>query len=201
MDNAMNQQIRMIAKQIADKAELLLKKQESIVIAIDGRCGAGKSTLAKALQEQLLCPVISMDDFFLRKEQRTKERLAEPGSNVDYERFAEEVLLPLKERKSFSYRPYDCKTQSLKEPVFVPVDRITVIEGAYSCHPVLWTSYDLHIFLDVDKKEQIKRIQARNGEDSAKRFEELWIPLEEAYFEGYQTKEKCELYFIWEVDK
>ena len=34
-----------------------------------------------------------MDDFFLRPEQRRPERFAEPGGNVDRERFAAEVLV------------------------------------------------------------------------------------------------------------
>ena len=37
-----------------------------ILVAIDGRCGSGKTTLAAALQEMLQCPVVHMDDFFLR---------------------------------------------------------------------------------------------------------------------------------------
>ena len=46
-----------------------------------------------------------MDDFFLRPEQRTEERLKEVGGNVDRERFLEEVARPLtNKKKSFGYR-------------------------------------------------------------------------------------------------
>ena len=50
-----------------------------------------------------------MDDFFLRPEQRTAQRLAQSGGNVDWERFQAEVLIPLRQGISFSYRPYDCR--------------------------------------------------------------------------------------------
>ena len=49
----------------------LLDRQARVIAAIDGRCGAGKSTLAAQLQAQLSCRVFHMDDFFLRPEQRT----------------------------------------------------------------------------------------------------------------------------------
>ena len=42
-----------------------------LVVAIDGRCASGKSTLAAKLQQGLHCPVFSLDDFFLRPQQRT----------------------------------------------------------------------------------------------------------------------------------
>ena len=63
-----------------------------VLVALDGRCGAGKTTLARRLQTELGCRVFHMDDFFLRPEQRTAERLARPGENVDHERFLAEVL-------------------------------------------------------------------------------------------------------------
>ena len=56
----------------------LLDRQAQVIAAIDGRCGAGKSTLAAQLQAQLSCRVFHMDDFFLRPEQRTAARLAQP---------------------------------------------------------------------------------------------------------------------------
>ena len=38
-----------------------------VLVAIDGRCAAGKTTLAASLQAQLACNVFHMDDFFLRR--------------------------------------------------------------------------------------------------------------------------------------
>ena len=68
-----------------------LAEKGRIVLAIDGRCGAGKSTLADRLAAQWNGRVIRADDFFLRPEQRTPERLAEPGGNLDRERMKAEV--------------------------------------------------------------------------------------------------------------
>jgi len=180
-------------KFITEKISLLLKTKERVVVAIDGRCASGKSTLAERLKQQLLCNVFHMDDFFLRPEQRTEERLSEPGGNVDRERFMEEVLQPLIEGKTFSYRPYICKTSSFCVPVTVNPHRINIIEGSYSCHPDLWNFYDLHIFLDVQKDIQLERILKRNGKEKLEIFKTQWIPLEEKYFKAYDIENKCEI--------
>lgn len=181
-----------VADVVAEQIQQTLSRKGRVIAAIDGRCAAGKTTLAEILQEKLSCAVIHMDDFFLRPEQRTKERLAEPGGNVDYERFSEEVMLPCQKGEDFFYRPYDCHSQTLKEPVEVKSKPITIIEGAYACHPHFYENYDVHIFLDVDKETQLSRIRLRNGEMAAERFENLWIPLEETYISAFDIKEKCE---------
>lgn len=171
-----------------------LKQKEQIVVAIDGRCAAGKTTLAKELQKAGGCNVIHMDDFFLRPWQRTSQRLQEPGGNVDYERFLEEVMLPLNRKQAFSYRPYNCRKQAFDEAVYVVPQAVTVIEGSYSCHPALWNFYDLHIFLTIEYREQLERIRQRNGEANLSAFREKWIPLEESYFLAYRIEQRCDFH-------
>lgn len=169
------------------------KPEQRLLIAIDGRCAAGKTTLASRLQQEIGCTVFHMDDFFLRPEQRTEERLRTPGGNVDYERFLSEVLLSLKSGAEWIvFRAFDCSAMGLKPPVRVRAGEVNVIEGSYSCHPALWEYCDLHVFLDVAADEQKRRIIKRNGTDGWKIFSQRWIPLEEAYFLSYQIKERCE---------
>lgn len=166
------------------------------LIAIDGRCAAGKTTLAKQLQDTLSCNVFHMDDFFLPPGLRTRERLAQPGGNVDYERFRSEVLLPILQGGSFSYRPYNCHLQRQVEPKRVLPKTINIVEGSYSCHPHLWDAYNLRIFLDIDPAEQLQRIEKRNGTENVKVFQKQWIPLEETYFSAYQIAQHCDLLFL-----
>lgn len=178
----------------------VLRKMESysghpLLIAIDGRCGAGKTTLASRLKEKTGCNVIHMDHFFLRPQQRSEERLREPGGNVDYERFLEEVMVPFSQGQNFSYRRYDCKKGVFSEQVPVNPGELTVVEGSYSCHPRLWDYYAIRVFLDVEKKEQLRRIGCREGEEALARFRDIWIPLEERYFDAYKIREKCDFYF------
>ena len=91
---------------IKDIAQLLLteiKQRSTLVLAIGGRCAAGKTTLAARLAELCDCNVIHMDHFFLCSKQNTMERLQQAGGNMDYVRFCEEILIPLHEGRKFSY--------------------------------------------------------------------------------------------------
>lgn len=165
-----------------------------LIIAIDGRCASGKTTLAALIQKKTGCNVIHADDFFLRKEQRTQERLEEAGGNIDYERLRDEVLIPLSREGKCAFRRFDCKSMSLsdKEIVIRP-NPLTVIEGSYSCHSELWNYYDLRIFMNVVQYEQLRRIEQRNGVDAVSVFQNRWIPLEEKYFSAYRIAERCDM--------
>ena len=175
----MNSNLESVIKQIDD----LLTQKDAVIVAIDGKCTSGKTTLASKLAELYDCNVFHMDDFFLRPEQRTPERFAEVGGNVDYERFLEEVLLPLKSSKTFSYRPFDCSTFTLSAPVIVTPKRLNIIEGTYSQHPYFRNPYDLKILLTIDEETQHRRILDR-PEFLHKRFFEEWIPMENRYFDA-----------------
>ncbi len=170
-----------------------LKYKSSLIIAVDGRCASGKTTLANSLKSKLECNVIHIDDFFLPPDKRTKERLDEAGGNFDRERFISEVLIPLKEGRAFSYCPFNCKTGDFSPPILCKQNRITIIEGAYSCHPELFHSYDITLFLSVSSKKQLERIVKRNGEKQAEIFKTKWIPLEEKYFAAFSVKERCDI--------
>lgn len=183
----MEQPFRWLSEQI----DLLLEKQDAVVVAIDGNCTAGKTTLAKELASRYDCNVFHMDDFFLRPEQRTPQRFSEIGGNVDYERFYEEVLLPLKKGKPFSYRPFDCKHVISSDPITVTPKRLTVIEGSYSLHPYFHDPYDLKILLTVSPQLQRQRILQR-PEPLHRRFFEQWIPMENAYLESLQSRINAE---------
>ncbi len=187
--------INLAAEAILQKVSQLLEKKTAVILAIDGRCGAGKTTLAQYLSRRENYSVIPMDHFFLPFERRSIERLAAPGGNVDYERFESEVLLPLQKKEAFSYFLYDCKKQMLTEKKEVLPGRITIIEGSYSCHPKLEGYYDLKVFLTVDEREQLRRIEKRNGQEGLVMFREKWIPLEEKYFTFCQTMEKSDMQF------
>lgn len=187
----MEQMLKTIQKRI----ETLCERKDLVLAAIDGRCGSGKSTLAAALAERMPVNVFHMDDFYLRPEQRTEERFQEPGGNVDYERFEQEVMMPLRKGTAFSYRPFDCRTFTLAESVEVVPAVVNIIEGSYSCRPTLYSFYDLRIFLTVDPEEQIRRIRKRNGEEKAKMFQKRWIPLEEQYFAQVPVQERCDMTF------
>ena len=133
-----------------------------------------------------------MDDFFLRPEQRTAERYAQPGGNVDYERFREEVLLPLKTGKAFSYRPFSCRTFTLSEPVAVTPRQLNIVEGTYCLHPYFGNPYDLRILLSVSPELQHARVLQR-PQHLQERFFTAWIPMEKLYFDHFRIPEQSDI--------
>ena len=190
---------RVMAKKYADFISVFslidkaLSSGENVTAAIEGGSASGKSTLGDILKEVYSCNLFHMDDFFLRPEQRTAERFAEVGGNVDRERFLEEVLLPLSQKREIEYRRFDCHEQRIHPAVTVKPCRLNIVEGAYSMHPLLAPYYTCSVFLDVSKECQRKRIGVRNTPKLAERFFSEWIPLEERYFKELKIKEKCDL--------
>ncbi len=185
--------IELTAEKILNELKAL-KMSAPLIIAIDGRCASGKTTLAALLKEKTGCNVIHADDFFLRKEQRTKQRLEEAGGNIDYERLESEVLIPVRREGECRYRRFDCGTMSLcDDSIVVSSAPLTIVEGSYSCHPRLFNYYDFSIFLNVEQDEQIKRILQRNGKEKAENFKNKWIPLEEKYFSAFNISEICNM--------
>ena len=147
------------------RIETLLAERDCVFVAIDGPCTSGKTTFAAMLNRRFGGNVLHMDDFFLRPEQRTPERFAEPGGNVDRERFGTEVLAPA---------------------------QLTIVEGSYSMHPALRGYYDCMICLAVDPAEQLRRLERRNPR-MLQRFVDEWIPLENRYFEATNIQAVADL--------
>lgn len=175
----------------------LIKKiefaQKPVVIAIDGKAASGKTTLSKLLEAELGSSTVHTDDFFLPLEMRTDERLSEAGGNIHYERFIKEVLPNLKSDEDFEYGVFDCSKMKITSAKAVKANDITVVEGAYSCHPCFGDYADIKVFMTVDKEEQMKRITERNGEEHAEQFKKFWIPMEEKYFEAFDIQNKADI--------
>ena len=184
------------AQSIAFAAQHLQGAPAPLLIALDGRCAAGKTTLANRLAEQYGWGVIHLDDFFLQPAQRTSQRLAEPGGNLDRERLISEVLLPLTRQRPGVYRVFDCRTMGFAAvPRPLPAAPVVLLEGSYACHPDLRPLCGLHVFLTVDPGEQLRRLTARNPA-RLQDFRTRWIPMEEQYFRYFHIPETCDLTLV-----
>ena len=160
----------------------LAQSGQPAIVAIDGRCGSGKTTLAALIAALLPCNVFHLDDYYLPVEQRQEHWAETPAANMDLARFRREVLLPARRGEQVCSRPYCCRTGRMAEPTDIAPQMLTVVEGSYSHHPLLSDAYDLKLFLTCSTKEQAQRLQAREGA-YFEMFRTRWIPLEERYFE------------------
>ncbi|MDR0943902.1 MAG: ECF transporter S component [Ruminococcus sp.] len=183
---------RVVERQFCDYLDVFSKidsikkenPERSAVIVIDGRCGAGKTTLAAMLSLCYDCEIIPMDSFF--PQEKTD------GINIDITRFKSDVLEKIRLGKPFEYQPYSCSTGQFESPVSVNPGKLIIIEGSYSLYPGFVEYYDLKIFMTVKSDEQLKRIRLRDPE-SAEAFKKRWIPLEEEYFREYAIEDSADL--------
>lgn len=162
------------------------------IIAIDGRCASGKSTMAEDLKSIIHADIIKTDHFFLPPSGRSKERLNEPGGNIDHERFNEEIISAISSPYPFSYRAYDCHTDTYSD-VNIGDNYFRIVEGSYSCHPAFGKYADLTVFVDIDNETQLQRIEERNCHKEAEVFKDNRIPLEEDYFKSFKIKEQADI--------
>ncbi|WP_313132858.1 uridine kinase family protein [Anaerocolumna sp.] len=167
--------------------------QMPFIFAIDGLCGSGKTSLAKELSNIYDCNVFHMDDFYLPFEMRTRERLEQPGGNVHYERFNEEVLIPLLKQETITYAPFQCFAGNYGEPRIIKPKAINIVEGSYSLHPYLSRFYNCKVFLTINKQVQISRIRKRSGEEKLSQFLDKWIPMENRYFTELHIQSSSDL--------
>ncbi len=178
-------------KQILKKVKALMKKQDQLVIAIDGMAASGKTTLANEIAKKLDANIIHTDDFYLPSHLRTDERLNQLCCNIDYERLQSEVLEHINEH--ILYHKFDCKQMQQTEEFRLDYKKILIIEGAYSMHPILGKYYDLSIYLKTPSTKQEERILNRDGMMQLIKFKENWIPLERQYFDKYRIEKQADI--------
>ncbi|MBR5535041.1 MAG: AAA family ATPase [Clostridia bacterium] len=150
-----------------------------VVIAIDGRCASGKTTLAEEIKERTACAVVHMDDFFVPR----NERRDEIGGNICFERLISDVLIPFKKGEAAEYRSFLCKKQTMGDVEKIEEGNVLLLEGTYSTHEKLKEYVDYSFVLDIAREEQVKRIKKRNP-DNFEDFINIWIPREEEYFKA-----------------
>ena len=178
-------------KKVLFEIKHLLSIKENVVIAIDGMCASGKTTLANEIAKSFDCNVIHCDDFFLPKERRDEERISIPGGNIDCIRMKNEVINKLE--GDIAYKKFDCKEQFYSDYINLEHKRLTVIEGCYSLHPYFGEYYDYSIFVKIDPFTQLERIEKRNGKEQVETFKNKWIALENKYFEAYEIEQLVNL--------
>ena len=176
---------------ILNRIKEIRKERGGCLVAIDGNPGSGKSTLAAQLAAASGATLFHMDDFFLPPQLRTEARLDTPGGNIDSERFVKEIIKGLEKGKTFSYRAFSCKNSSYIEKT-APHSTVNIFEGVYSMHPDWQAELNLKVFLQIPPEVQQDRILHRSGPEQLKKFTELWIPLENRYFEFYGIRESCD---------
>ncbi|MFA6627583.1 MAG: hypothetical protein WCQ80_00995 [Bacilli bacterium] len=165
--------------------ENFIDHQGSSIIAIEGKCGSGKTTMVDHLAQKITFTRIPMDDFFLRPQQKSVKRMGEVGGNIDYER----ILALLESIRSTSsdiiiYDKWDCIEECSRKVELKRHDRI-ILEGVYSFHPAFRHLIDQLAYLDIDDVTQDLRLKRRSNYLS---YVNVWAVLENIYFDHEKIK-------------
>lgn len=153
------------------------------LIAIDGRSGVGKSTIAEQLAQRLDAALVSGDDFYAGG---TEIHAGSPEDLADIcidRRRLGAVLKDLKAGRAVDYRAFDWDRfdESLSvEPVTIRPRPVVIAEGVYANHPDLGHLVDLSVLVRVPEAERARRLLDREGALTA--WERQWHRAEDWYF-------------------
>jgi len=175
------------------------RKVGPLVVALDGRSGTGKSTLAAALALETEASLVHIDDFYspvlaqLSPEERAKLTDAEVTESVfDWRRLRTEALEPLVASRPAIFRPYDWERNdgSLAAVQRIGPGGLVVLEGVYTARPELSDLVDLAVQVAVDPPVRWARLAARPDDPSWTRF---WERGEDYYFRVVRPSEGFDL--------
>ncbi len=176
----------------------LARTRAPVVVALDGRSGTGKSTLAEWMASQLGGIRVDQDDFYAGGDLQDWQRLTpreKADRVIDWRRVRDEVLLPLRQGRAASWRPFDWDTMTglSLETISAPPSRVVILDGAYSARPELAELVDLSILVTLDDAVRRERLRQREGEDLVSGWHAVWDEAEDWYFGTIRPPEAFDL--------
>lgn len=147
-------------------AALAQQPTKPLVLALDGRCGSGKTTLANTLARQFPASItLHTDDFYLPPAQRIRGWEKTPCANMDLDRLRDEALRPAYEGQPVQYRAYSCREGAYLPARELAAQPLVILEGSYSHHPLLTGCETLRVFLTAQKKSRPAACRRGRGSD------------------------------------
>jgi uridine kinase len=168
-----------------------------VLVALDGRSAAGKSTLAQQVAARTAALVIDGDDFY-RGGDDTFWRARNPAEKVDLVidwRRQRILLTTLGRCEPARWQPYDWEADDGRQGAEVHVGPapVVILEGAYSARPELADLFALRVLLDVPRATRRERLLRREGERYRAEWEARWGQAEDLYFEQLMPRGSFDL--------
>lgn len=173
---------------ISEIRKRVINREAPLLVALDGRSGVGKSTMAARIGTEIGAVVIDADKFYSGgnddywDSRTTEEKINEV---IDWRRLKKEVLEPLLARKMAVYHPFDFKTWAglAKDAVTLQPADVIILDGAYSSRPELANIIDLTVLIEVpNDTTRRKRLIARESERYMINWHSHWDVVEDHYF-------------------
>lgn len=156
------------------------------LIAIDGRAGAGKTTLAASFYEELSADktvaVIHMDDLYNGWENALSERLTQT---------LESIVKSHQSKVAFEIDIFNWQSMSFdSKRVIHPID-VLILEGVGAGQKVVRDAGATLYWLDIDAEVGIQRVLNRDGNQIASQMKQ-WQIAQEIHFLRDKTRENAE---------
>jgi uridine kinase len=158
-----------------------------VLVALDGRSGVGKSTVAGQVGAQVGALVIDGDDFYRGGTDAYWDALG-PAEKmelvIDWER-QRSLLEQLRRGEAVTWQPYDWDADDgrLGAPVTAGPAAVVLLDGAYSARPELSDLYSQRVLLTVARDVRRERLLRREGERYRAEWEARWGEAEDLYFD------------------
>jgi len=186
----------MTREDMVNAARVLLNAHRTgarLFVALDGAGGAGKSTLARGIEEAFAgcVSIVRCDDFYhpLHDAQLSAEEAYE--RSFDWCRLRDEALWPLRAGQVATYRRYDWTGDGLAESVEVEPREIVIVEGVFSMRPELRSMMDLAIFIETPREERIRRMTSRAQPSTS--WMDQWLAAEDWYLNSVAPRRDADL--------
>lgn len=136
---------------------LALRSSQTVVIAIDGVAGSGKTTLAEKLTNDLTsCQVIHMDDLY--------DGWKDPLSSELSDRIITQILLPITNSRVARYEKYNWYLETFDLISSIPKSDFLILEGVGSGQIAFRKFLSKLIWIELDPKIGFERVIDRDGE-------------------------------------
>lgn len=154
-----------------------------VVIAIDGRSGSGKTSLAEALAGELSdATVVHLDDMYPGWD----------GLAATPPLLVAQVLEPTRRGEAAAFRRFDWEHGTFADSIAIPRTRFLVVEGAGSSVGMARRYADVRVWLEADTAVRKQRGLERDGEAYAPHWQR-WADQEDAVFDADRTREHAHL--------
>lgn len=172
---------------IVDHIREAAAQQAIMLVAVDGRSGVGKSTLAASLLKHVDAVVVEGDDFYAGGTVEEWLEMTPSGRAahcMDWRR-QRPVLRELSLGNAATWYPFDWDafdgrlSTVEKRAVSAPV---VILEGVYSARPELADLFDLRILVKTSESRRAEQLRRREGDLYRDQWEDLWSSAEDHYF-------------------
>ncbi len=142
-------------------------KSGRAIVAVDGRGGAGKSSLARAIVATVPDSTHAEYDWFHLPRDRVTQ-----SEHFDTGRLIRELLNPFRAgQKAVTFRRYNWGYLAGTEdgldpaPISLSLGAVLVLEGCSTLHHALDEFYDVRVWLDTSPEESFRRGTSRDIEE------------------------------------